>query len=164
MKSLDGIFIANSIDPNVMEEHKQEINEQMISETESIGETEHNKKIHSNPTTEVVDNFVHTHITFNKGGKWSLITAPERDSLGKKYDCGEYCYLNLQGSNSKYPPLYSVENAVGLSIANGNVGKYLSQNEEDISTFLSRDGGLNWFEVIINHESFRLEKVLIFMR
>ena len=104
--------------------------------------------INPHARTEVLE-FLQTSITFNKGGKWSLITAPERDSLGKKYDCGEFCNLNLHGINSKYPPFYSVERAVGLIIGNGNIGKYLTNNQEDISTFLSRDGGLNWFEVII---------------
>ena len=29
----------------------------------------------------------------------------------------------------------------------GNVGKYLSYRPDLINTYLSRDGGLNWFEV-----------------
>ena len=149
MRSLDGIYIANSIDPKIMEEHKQEINGEMISEYEAIGGTvDHNHKTHTNAVQEV-QNFVQTYITFNKGGKWNLLIAPERDSIGKKYDCGDFCYLHLQGVGSKYPPFYSVEKAVGIVISNGNVGKYLSQSEDDISTFLSRDGGLSWFEVKI---------------
>ena len=130
-----------------MEEHKQELNEEMIQSSEQMGEQDHNvEKIHTHAATEV-HNFVQTLITFNKGGKWDLIHAPERDSLGKKYDCGEFCYLHLHGIGSRYPPFYSVEKAVGIVISNGNVGKYLSNNEEELSTFLSRDGGLSWFEV-----------------
>jgi hypothetical protein len=147
MRSLEGIYIANKIDPKIMEEHKQEINEEMIQNNENLGDQDqHHQKIHNHATKDIA-NFVETVITFNKGGKWTPLTAPERDSSGKKYDCGENCYLHLHGVNSKYPQFYSVEKAVGIILGNGNVGKYLSQNEEDLSTFLSRDGGLSWFEV-----------------
>jgi hypothetical protein len=89
--------------------------------------------------------FIKTVITNNKGGKWERIKAPEKDSEGKKYNCGEYCYLNLFGPSSDNPPFYSVESASGIIISNGNIGHYLKYNES--STFLSRDGGLNWFEI-----------------
>jgi len=66
---------------------------------------------------------------------------------GKLYDCDDACFLNLHGVSSEFPPFYSVSSAIGIILANGNVGEYLSKDPEDISTFLSRDGGLNWFEV-----------------
>jgi len=86
-------------------------------------------------------------VSFNKGGNWQRLKAPSRDINGKKYDCGNYCFLNLHGLTSDYPPFYSVESAAGIILANGNVGKYLSFNEDDISTYLSRDGGFTWAEV-----------------
>jgi hypothetical protein len=33
-------------------------------------------------------------------------------------------------------------------IASGNVGSYLSNRKDEINTYLSRDAGLTWFEVI----------------
>ena len=32
-------------------------------------------------------------------------------------------------------------------MATGNVGDYLSEREDEINTYLSRDGGLTWSEV-----------------
>jgi hypothetical protein len=49
--------------------------------------------------------------------------------------------------SGEFPPFYSVESATGIIIGNGNVGKYLSHESNDISTFLSRDGGIKWFEI-----------------
>ena len=88
--------------------------------------------------------YIKSVITFNRGGFWQRLKAPERDSEGKKYNCGNYCFLNLFGITSNVPPFYSVDSAAGIIIANGNVGHYLSKN---VSTFVSRDGGLNWIEV-----------------
>ena len=139
----------------------QELTEDYIQQEDTLSDKA-NKKSKSH--FEQLKAYTKTYITFNKGGKWNLIVAPERDSLGKKYDCGEYCYLNLNGINSKYPPYYSVDKAVGIIIGNGKIGRYLSQNDEDLSTFLSRDGGVSWFEVLFNIIILRSEKELIFMR
>ena len=59
--------------------------------------------------------------------------------------------------------MYSVDKAVGLIIGNGNVGKYLTEDEEEVATFLSRDGGLTWAEVSIILYS-RLERDHIFTK
>ena len=50
----------------------------------------------------------------------------------------------MHGITGKYPPFYSVESSNGLILGNGNIGKYLSFNDEEIHTYLSRDGGLSW--------------------
>jgi len=47
----------------------------------------------------------------------------------------------------KFGPLYSPENALGILISTGNVGYHLATHLDDINTYLSRDGGKNWFEV-----------------
>lgn len=47
----------------------------------------------------------------------------------------------------KFGPLYSPENALGILISTGNVGYHLATHEDDINTFLSRDGGKTWFEI-----------------
>lgn len=87
-------------------------------------------------------------ITFNKGGFWGRIPAPMTDSNNENIDCGEYCYLNIRtSSKEKFNSFYSSINAVGLVLANGNVGNYLSHSPESINTYLSRDAGLTWKEV-----------------
>ena len=69
--------------------------------------------------------YIKTLITFNRGGDWKRLVAPERDSEGKRYDCGNYCFLNLFGLSSDFPPFYSVDTAAGIIIGNGNVGHYI---------------------------------------
>lgn len=57
--------------------------------------------------------------------------------------------MNLKGrTESKHNPIYSSENAIGIIIATGNTGLYLTTKDEEINTYLSRDGGHNWFEVL----------------
>ena len=107
---------------------------------------DHHKSKNDNLSQELKD-FIQTYITYNKGGNWHLINAPDRDSEGKKYDCGENCHLNLHGSSNKFPQFYNVQKALGIILGNGNVGQYLSSNEENISTFMSIDGGFTWSEV-----------------
>jgi len=46
-----------------------------------------------------------------------------------------------------YGPVYSVDNSIGLIMATGNVGYYLATRSDEINTYLSRDGGMSWFEV-----------------
>lgn len=73
---------------------------------------------------------------------------------GKPYSCylEDDCSLNLQmyshNTNGLAPP-YSQESALGIVMANGNTGKKLSTGSRNAktSTFISRDGGLNWNEV-----------------
>lgn len=43
--------------------------------------------------------------------------------------------------------IYSSEEAPAVILGTGNVGIYLSKNENDLNTYLSRDGGHTWFEV-----------------
>ena len=46
-----------------------------------------------------------------------------------------------------FGPVYSSQNALGIIIATGNVGKYLSMKEDQVNTFLSSDGGHTWKEI-----------------
>jgi len=50
-------------------------------------------------------------------------------------------------SNKNFGPFYSPENAVGIVMGTGNVGDYLSYRKDEVNTYLSRNGGLTWFEV-----------------
>ena len=47
----------------------------------------------------------------------------------------------------RFGPVYCSKNALGLIIATGNVGKYLSTKRDKANTFLSLDGGLSWKEI-----------------
>ena len=143
VESIEGTYIANTICDKFMRDNAQELDEQEM-EQDSMEEKKHAKK-----TEDSHKDFIKTLITFNKGGVWKRMEAPSRDVQGKKYDCepNKTCYLNMHGVTGDYPTFYSVQSAAGIVLGNGNVGKHLSHNPEEISTFLSRDGGLNWFEV-----------------
>jgi hypothetical protein len=147
VESIEGTYIANVIDSNYMEDSEQEMEEEAMKDKESINvETEH----HNNGHTESADaykNYIGSMITFNKGSTWKRLAAPSKDSAGRKYFCEEGCYLNLHGVHGEFSGFYSVQSAAGIIIANGNVGQYLSNVADEIATFLSRDGGLNWFEI-----------------
>ncbi len=148
VNGLEGIYIANVIDQDWMKDAQQEIQQEELNSEETMEEKKKTPKV-----KETVDkmsqfkDFIQTFITFNKGGMWHILKAPERDVDGKHYECEENCNLNLHGISSVHPPFYSVESAPGVLIANGNVGKYLTENEDEVNTFISRDGGFNWFEV-----------------
>ena len=81
---------------------------------------------------------VFRYISFDKGAYWSQIAAPQRDSLGKMItDCDGLrdCYLHLHGMasfsvGSPFVPVYSVDSAVGIVMATGNVGDRLRKEEE----------------------------------
>jgi len=142
VESIEGSYIANVFDYEYMMDNEQSMEEEEISNMESMYDVRANR----NEKTEAYKDFIQTVITFNKGGNWKRLRAPLRDIDGKKFEC-ETCHLNLHGMTGDFPTFYSVESAAGIIIGNGNVGEYLSHDQSDQSTFLSRDGGLNWFEV-----------------
>lgn len=87
-------------------------------------------------------------ISFNKGGDWHSIKAPEYNYAGNPIKCAGDCSLNFKGrTESVGTPIYSSENAPGIILATGNVGNYLSNNQDDLRTYLSTDGGHTWKEV-----------------
>jgi len=53
--------------------------------------------------------------------------------------------LHLNGITSTFGPFYTTANSVGLAMATGNVGTELSTRPDEINTYFSRDGGLNWY-------------------
>ena len=141
VESLEGSYIANIIEKDYMKQAEQEFEEEML-EDEGMG-------IHKPRRNE--DNFrdyVYTVLSMNRGGQWRRLTAPSRKKEGGKYDCESNCYLNLHAiSSDNIAPFYSVQSAAGLIVGNGNVGSYLSHNLDELSTFLSRDGGITWEEI-----------------
>lgn len=131
---LEGIYIANVYDKDMPGSLDQKA-------TPGSG-----KK----PKKETLDSVEkRTVITFDKGGIWRQLAAPERDSLGKKIRCDdEDCALHLHSlSSSQFAPIYSSDNAVGIVLGVGNVGASLSLREDELNTYFSRDGGLTWSEV-----------------
>jgi len=89
-----------------------------------------------------------TKISFDKGGRWALIKPPVATNTGKAFRCDPQddptCTLHLHGVTDSWGPFYSSKNAIGIIMATGNVGKHLSDKEDEVHTFMSRDGGLTW--------------------
>ncbi len=144
VNSVEGVYIANIISGKYMKYAAKEIQKLQQKKKESMSKDKKENKGSHHILDISYKDYIKSEITFNRGGDWQRLKAPERDSEGKKYNCGDYCYLNLFGTSSDHPPFYSVDSAAGLIIGNGNVGHYLTK---DVSTFLSRDGGLTWFEI-----------------
>lgn len=92
-----------------------------------------------------------TYISMNRGGSWNLLAAPKVTAKNKKITCelAKGCSLHLHSySSPMYPVPYSHENAVGLIMAVGNIGTQLKYDAEEINTYMSRDGGLTWVEIM----------------
>ena len=94
-----------------------------------------------------------TLMTHNDGATWAPLAAPEKDSLGAKYECNvgraDGCSLQLHGYTERADPrdTFSSPTAIGLMMGVGNVGPYLKPIS-DASTFLTSDGGIHWKEVM----------------
>eukprot|EP01017_Pseudomicrothorax_dubius_P017810 TRINITY_DN19960_c0_g1_i1.p1 TRINITY_DN19960_c0_g1~~TRINITY_DN19960_c0_g1_i1.p1 ORF type:complete len:466 (+),score=44.82 TRINITY_DN19960_c0_g1_i1:60-1400(+) len=97
-----------------------------------------------------IEGFRKTVITFDRGGLWTKVKPPSTDANGKPIDCIEdecSLHLHLHSSKQAFGPFYSTSSSLGIVLATGNVGKYLSTKPDQINTYLSRDGGLNWIEI-----------------
>lgn len=145
---LNGIYISNIYDEKKVEIAKGAENTQIPFENfESNYQKRHKER--SIKVFQELDSYVRTMISFDMGGIWGKLNAPTKDSLGKKVTCkDDKCSLHLNGpSKNMYGPVYAVESSIGLIMATGNVGYYLASRGDSINTYLSRDGGLTWFEV-----------------
>ena len=89
-----------------------------------------------------------TKITFNKGGIWHDIPFPAEDSLGKPIICAN-CSLHLHSYSHDhlFSPILSKKSALGIILATGNIGKYLSLVTDRINNYISADGGYSWKEI-----------------
>ena len=162
---LDGIYIANVIDQKWIkdQEHNFQLEEQE-KEISMMDSNKNNKVTKKGSTNDSYKDFVQSYITFNKGGKWHFLKPPEVNIEGNSYDCASNksnnnCNLHLHSASSPHSSVYSAKNSIGIIIGNGNVGKYLNNDvfdEEDISTFLSRDGGFTWFEIRKGSHSYEI--------
>lgn len=158
IQSLEGIYIANHRDPHGRHEryyveHKEEheLNDSYQDEDyEEDADYSMVERRHSRLKSGREESFTRTVITFTKGAIWDYIEAPRVDSIGKPFPGCETrrCYLHLHGISNyhNYPPFYSSSSGLGIIMGTGNVGEYLSYEEDDVSTFLSRDGGRTWIE------------------
>jgi len=93
-----------------------------------------------------------TKITHNDGSMWAYLTPPVKDELGdfpcKSSTGTEKCALHIHGfsERSDHSKTHSIEGAVGFMFGWGNVGEYLTpQNEAD--TFMTSDAGITWKRV-----------------
>jgi len=87
-------------------------------------------------------------ISYNKGGEWHLLKAPEVDHNGVPTNCRPpYCSLHIHIVLSRWlfyiPGVLSSPSAVGIIIAQGNLGRRLGERRR-IGVFMSNDGGLTW--------------------
>lgn len=141
-----GIFIANGYDSETVDLVRgSETSGMRFESSFSKRQKERSKRVF-----EEIENYKQTKITFDKGGSWSFITPPSVDSEGKpfKFKDSIHCGLHLNSINSdRFGMIYSSENSLGLVIGTGNVGTFLSSKVDEINTYLSRDGGITWFEV-----------------
>jgi len=97
-----------------------------------------------------------TQITYDNGNTWRGLRAPAQDSSGIPITCGGMCSLNFfgrttwlgVGNQGFFSDIYTQREAVGLIVATGNWGPYLSFARSIMGTFLSRDGGVSWSEIV----------------
>eukprot|EP01104_Vermistella_antarctica_P014353 TRINITY_DN4494_c2_g1_i1.p1 TRINITY_DN4494_c2_g1~~TRINITY_DN4494_c2_g1_i1.p1 ORF type:complete len:949 (-),score=294.24 TRINITY_DN4494_c2_g1_i1:73-2694(-) len=94
-------------------------------------------------------------ITFDNGGEWLPLTPPSFDVNGKPVTCTKTtpsatCSLHLHTNDrsGNWGGVVTSHNAIGLVMATGNVGDSLTTKEDEVSTFLSTDGGWTWAELL----------------
>eukprot|EP01116_Phalansterium_solitarium_P001267 TRINITY_DN11059_c0_g1_i1.p1 TRINITY_DN11059_c0_g1~~TRINITY_DN11059_c0_g1_i1.p1 ORF type:complete len:784 (+),score=202.81 TRINITY_DN11059_c0_g1_i1:229-2580(+) len=97
-----------------------------------------------------------TSVTFNMGKSWQYLAPPINDSLGNPIVCTGPCSLNLfgvttwigAGGYGFFGHFYSNPLATGLILATGNVGPQIDFRPYAVNTYMSRDGGLTWVELM----------------
>lgn len=84
-----------------------------------------------------------TKMSFNEGGSWHRIAAPQEER--SRCAVATECYLNLHGSTTnRRGRFYSRANAPGVLLATGNVGETLREEQAALNTYLSNDAGATW--------------------
>ncbi|KAM3143555.1 hypothetical protein pb186bvf_004317 [Paramecium bursaria] len=90
-----------------------------------------------------LDKYKQTRITFDRGGEWHPIKSPKYDFRGQPIGCGGDCSLNLLGRSEAFRNSIVTRNH--LVIGTGSTGVYIN---DQFNTYLSRDGGHTWFEIL----------------
>ncbi|XP_022099300.1 sortilin-like [Acanthaster planci] len=100
---------------------------------------------------------IHTNITFDRGGIWHPVKAPEGSVCkNSATSCNLQIhnrYSQTEGLNVPSSPL-SQQNAVGLILAHGNVADALETHPPDV--FVSNDGGYNWTKALAGPHHYTL--------
>ena len=134
---MDGIYLINFYEQQIISKYRKQQADLGAKNTIKPIDLESYKK---------------TKISFNNGGTWQYVQAPSKDSRGKSIDCllSKGCSLHFHTvtSSDMYGSFYSTEKAIGIIIATGNVGYHLSRQKGDVNTYLSRDGGREWMELM----------------
>ncbi|KAF9344140.1 vacuolar protein sorting/targeting protein PEP1, partial [Mortierella sp. AD094] len=89
-------------------------------------------------------------ITVDNGKSWSSMKAPEKDSDNQSFSCtGVDCSLHLHNylDRKHFEDMFSSPSFPGMAIGVGNVGTELTGYEQG-STFLTRDAGHSWREIL----------------
>uniref|UniRef100_A0AAX7SEW5 PKD domain-containing protein n=1 Tax=Astatotilapia calliptera TaxID=8154 RepID=A0AAX7SEW5_ASTCA len=99
---------------------------------------------------KLVDNYIKTFITYNKGQTWSLLPAPATDVAGNNLHCIlPFCSLHLQLEMSENPytsgPITSKKSVPGIIVATGNIGTQLSS--ANLGMFITSDAGNSWRQI-----------------
>merc|ERR1712196_424623 len=138
VQGIEGVYIVNTI-------HKGSV--VRLDEQDGPG-----MEMEDDPENDIPPELA-TKISFDKGGQWRYLKAPERDADGVHYagcEAGN-CHLHLffKGNPQKYAPIYSVSSTTGIILATGVVGEYYTEgmNVDEVATFFSRDAGRTWREI-----------------
>lgn len=112
----------------------------------------------------------HTFVSHDGGSVWHRVSLPRDEPGAESSDCWKGCdsghcacslHLHLgkklrngagrfeklrhrATGGDHYGPFYSKASAPGLVVATGNIGRHLSFREDDLRTYMSRDGGRSW--------------------
>lgn len=145
IKSVEGVYVANVYDHQEVE--KLRMRRKRISE----------EKDYKTKQSDRLDTYRRSVITYDKGGQWHQIKAPKYDHQGQPLQCNGDCSLHLRGrTEAPSNIIYSSAEGVGIILGTGNTGLYLTSKDEEINTYLSRDGGHNWFEILQGSHTYEI--------
>eukprot|EP01119_Soliformovum_irregulare_P016306 TRINITY_DN469_c1_g2_i1.p1 TRINITY_DN469_c1_g2~~TRINITY_DN469_c1_g2_i1.p1 ORF type:complete len:638 (-),score=120.44 TRINITY_DN469_c1_g2_i1:503-2416(-) len=96
------------------------------------------------------NNDLTTLASFTYAGSWNVINPPTKDANGQPIACpGCTLHFHLKKKSSDtedtYGAFHSNMNALGLILATGNIGPFLSTSNTNL--YLSDDGGVTWSEI-----------------
>ena len=95
-----------------------------------------------------------TRITYDRGGEWFPLAAPESE----RASCADQtkCNLHLNAQSTTAQPFYSRSKAVGVILGTGNVGEKLTRTNS--KTFVSRDAGKTWKTILTGANHFEISQ------
>jgi hypothetical protein len=143
-EGLEGVYVANIYDSDSLVGSGSTF----TTMGKALGDTQETMKARKSSRKVGKDPNIRTVMTFNKGGQWSLLNPPTTDSRGASTNCFPTtgCSLHIHGTSDYWGPFYSLDSAIGLAMATGNLGDRLTPYASKTNTYLTRDGGLSWIE------------------